>query len=74
MYRIIAGRRRRGEILVVNDGSSDRTAQIADEYAAKYPTIVKATSRRTEAMVQQSMQESEMQQDCISRLWTVMTG
>ena len=30
------------EILVVNDGSSDRTAQIADEYAAKYPTIVKA--------------------------------
>lgn len=30
------------EILVVNDGSSDRTAQIADEYAAKYPTIVKS--------------------------------
>lgn len=30
------------EILVVNDGSSDRTAEIADAYAAKYPTIVKA--------------------------------
>ncbi|MFV0529290.1 MAG: glycosyltransferase family 2 protein [Lachnospiraceae bacterium] len=30
------------EILVVNDGSSDATAQIADEYAEKYPTIVKA--------------------------------
>ncbi len=30
------------EILVVDDGSRDRTAQIADEYAAKYPTIVKA--------------------------------
>lgn len=30
------------EILVVNDGSSDNTAQIADAYAAKYPTIVKA--------------------------------
>lgn len=31
------------EIIVVDDGSvKDRTAQIADEYAAKYPTIVKA--------------------------------
>ena len=30
------------EILVVDDGSKDRTAEIADEYAAKYPTIVKA--------------------------------
>lgn len=30
------------EILIVDDGSRDQTAQIADEYAAKYPTIVKA--------------------------------
>lgn len=30
------------EILIVDDGSSDRTAQIADEYAEKYPTIIKA--------------------------------
>ena len=30
------------EILVVNDGSSDRTAEIADAYAEKYPTIIKA--------------------------------
>ena len=30
------------EILIVNDGSKDGTAQIADEYASKYPTIVRA--------------------------------
>ncbi len=31
------------EILIVDDGSvKDNTAQIADDYAAKYPTIVKA--------------------------------
>lgn len=30
------------EIIVVDDGSKDNTAAIADEYAAKYPGIVKA--------------------------------
>jgi glycosyltransferase involved in cell wall biosynthesis len=30
------------EILIVNDGSKDRTAEIAKEYAKKYPTIIRA--------------------------------
>jgi glycosyltransferase involved in cell wall biosynthesis len=30
------------EILIVDDGSSDRTAEIADAYAKKYPTIIRA--------------------------------
>ncbi len=30
------------EILIINDGSKDDTAKIADEYAAKYPSIIRA--------------------------------
>ena len=30
------------EILIINDGSKDATAAIADEYMEKYPTVVRA--------------------------------
>ena len=34
------------EIIIVNDGSTDATAQIADDYAARYPGIVRAECRQ----------------------------
>ena len=33
------------EVLVVNDGSRDRSAAIAEEYAAKYPKTVKVINK-----------------------------
>ena len=36
------------EIIIVNDGSKDRTGEIADEYAAKYPAIVKAVHQENQ--------------------------
>lgn len=34
------------EIIIVNDGSGDKTAEIADEYAARYPSIIKAVHQK----------------------------
>ena len=34
------------EIIVVNDGSSDNTENIANEYAALYPEIVRVISKQ----------------------------
>ena len=49
------------EIIIVDDGSKDGTAAIADRYAAEYPTIIKAVTAR------RSMPAFAMPPACISR-------
>ena len=34
------------EIIIVNDGSSDKTAEIADRYEKEYPDIVRAVHKQ----------------------------
>ena len=62
------------EILIIDDGSKDATPQIADEYAKKYPSIIRAIHRRTAVMERRSTPASAMPQDFSTRWWTVMTG
>lgn len=50
------------EIIIVDDGSKDSTAEIADEYAATYPSIVKAVHQENGghgAAVNAGMQHAE---------------
>ena len=54
------------EILVVDDGSGDRTGEIADEYEKRYPGIVRAIHQEAD-MERLSIRDWNMRQDCISK-------
>ena len=63
------------EVIIVDDGSTkDETAKIADEYAAKYPTIVKAVHQENGGHGQAVNTDWHMQRVNILKWLTVMTG
>ena len=63
------------EIIIVNDGSTDATAQIADDYAGAVSGVSSGRStRRTAAMVPVSTRGWSWRQGPILRWWIRMTG
>ena len=62
------------EILVVDDGSSDRTLEIAQEYEKNYPGLSVRSIRKIRGMAEQLTPVWLTPLDCILRWGTAMTG
>ena len=62
------------EIIIVNDGSSDSTPDIAEEYRERFPGIIKVVNKENGGHGPRSMPVLNMQEGFISKWWTAMTG
>ena len=62
------------EILIVDDGSKDRTAEIADEYERKYPGIVRAIHQENGGHGEAVNAGIRNATGLFFKVWTVTTG
>ena len=62
------------EIIVVDDGSVDRTAEIETDMQKNILLLSKSFTRETAVMDRQSMRGSNMPQAFTLKLWTATTG
>ena len=62
------------EVLVVNDGSSDRTMEIAEKYVQKYPDIFRVINKENGGHGSTINRGIEEARGTYSRLWTGTTG
>ena len=62
------------EVLVINDGSKDKTAAIAQRYCDKYPGSYFLYNKENGDTGPVSITESVMREENILRSWTGMTG
>ena len=62
------------EIILINDGSTDRTAEIADEYQLKYPDIVRAVHKENGGHGSGVNKGWNLRREFIIKWWIRMTG
>lgn len=55
------------EVLIVDDGSKDKTAEIGKQYQDKYPDSFRVISKKTEAMAPPLTGESRRPEELILR-------